>query len=84
MNVEKAKRAVHILAEREGVPEEQILEEINRTIARSVQEAKKRNKEEMLLQWREIAAGQELPDAYTLIAYVADRIEKSRVGVAAD
>lgn len=75
MDIQKAKQAVSVLAQREGVSEQEILAEIEKAIAAGVETAKQQGNEEMLRRWKEITPGHMPPDAYTLIACITERLQ---------
>lgn len=80
MNIRKAKRAISTVAQREGVSEQEILTEIEKAIEAGLETAKRQGNEQMLQRWRAMMPGEVPPDAYTLIACLAERLKKDSSG----
>lgn len=76
MNISKARKAIRILAIRERVTEREIRQEIEKTIAEALRQAKVREDCETLAQWAKIPFKGQHPTAYELVAYLAEEISK--------
>lgn len=75
MNIRKAKRAISAVAQREGVSEQEILAEIEKAMEVGLETAKRQGNEQMLQRWKTMMSGEVLPDAYTLVACLAERLK---------
>jgi len=78
MYLERAHRALEETARRGGSTKEQVVREIEETIAEVLAKAHKENNRKILEQWEMIPCEGDVPNAYELLAYIGKKIEQER------
>ena len=73
----RAHSAVCKIAEKEGIPADQVIRCIDDAIQEAYFTAQRENNQEILLRWREIPCKGNLPSALELVDYLAKKIKYS-------
>lgn len=78
MNMKAAHRAVKRIAQREGIPESEVVLNIECAMAEMKRDAYRTGNQEKIAWWEAIPHAGENPTAYELIAYLSDEVVKRK------
>lgn len=73
MDIRKVRRAVRKVAKRNGVSQEQVLSEIDSAIHAAINTARINKDHSILNRWKAIPREGEIPTAYELLTYLAEK-----------
>lgn len=76
MNPIKAKRALRNVVKMYGISEREVVTEIEYAISETLETVRRENDVTAMEKWRKIPCKGEIPNAYELVAYLSEEVEK--------